>query len=439
MEARTSIPRRLNRKRNMALPTFTMRQLLEAGVHFGHRTGRWNPKMAPYIFGKRNRIHVIDLQQTVPLLYRALEAVRDIVANGGRVLFVGTKRQASEKISETAKRCGQHYVNHRWLGGMMTNWKTISVSMRRLKELEERLAEENIGLTKKELLHLTRERDKLERALGGIKEMGGLPDILFVIDTNKESIAVHEAKKLGIPVVAVIDTNSDPEGITYPIPGNDDAVRSINLYCDLMSYAVLDGIQQEMLAAGIDVGEGEEAPAEQLAETEEEAPAAEGAAAPDAEQERPAAEPLVGPEAAPAGQVAAVETAEAATEPQAVEEPEPAPLAATGSEALEPPEPAKAEEAKRPEAAPAEVTEKEKPTEAPASEAEPTRKPEAKAAKAPAKRRRAGGLLGRLTGKRTVKTPAKAKKADATKKDSGKSAPSQKSRETKETKERKES
>ncbi len=422
----------------MALPTFTMRQLLEAGVHFGHRTGRWNPKMAPYIFGKRNRIHVIDLQQTVPLLYRALEAVRDIVANGGRVLFVGTKRQASEKISETAKRCGQHYVNHRWLGGMMTNWKTISVSMRRLKELEERLAEENIGLTKKELLHLTRQRDKLERALGGIKEMGGLPDILFVIDTNKESIAVHEAKKLGIPIVAVIDSNSEPEGITYPIPGNDDAVRSINLYCDLMSYAVLDGIQQEMLAAGIDVGEGEEAPAEQLAETEEEAPAAEGAAAPDAEQERPAAEPLAGPEAAPAGEVAAVETAEATAEPQAVEEPEPAPLAATGSEALEPPEPAKAEEAERPEAAPAEVTEKEKPTEAPASEAEPTQKPEAKAAKAPAKRRRAGGLLGRLTGRRTVKAAAKAKKAGAAKEDSGKSAPSKKSRETKETKETKE-
>ncbi len=422
----------------MALPTFTMRQLLEAGVHFGHRTGRWNPKMAPYIFGERNRIHVIDLQQTVPLLYRALEAVRDIVANGGRVLFVGTKRQASEKISEAAKRCGQHYVNHRWLGGMMTNWKTISVSMRRLKELEERLAEENIGLTKKELLRLTRQRDKLERALGGIKEMGGLPDILFVIDTNKESIAVHEAKKLGIPIVAVIDSNSEPEGITYPIPGNDDAVRSINLYCDLMSYAVLDGIQQEMLAAGIDVGEGEEAPAEQLAETEEEAPAAEGAAAPDAERERPAAEPLVGPEAAPTGEVAAVETAEAAAEPQAVEEPEPAPLAATASEALEPPEPAKAEEAERPEAAPAKATEKEKPAEASASEAEPTPKPEAKAAKAPAKKRRAGGLLGRLTGKRTVKTAAKAKKAGAAKEDSGKSAPTKKSRETKETKETKE-
>ncbi|MEE8549591.1 MAG: 30S ribosomal protein S2, partial [Alphaproteobacteria bacterium] len=250
----------------MALPSFTMRQLLEAGVHFGHRTGRWNPKMAPFIFGERNKIHVIDLQQTVPLLYRALSAVRDTVAGGGRVLFVGTKRQATEKIAEAAKRCGQHYVNHRWLGGMMTNWKTVSVSMRRLKELEEQFGEdeENLGLTKKELLRLTRERDKLERSLGGIKEMGGLPDILFVIDTNKEHIAVSEANKLGIPVIAVLDTNSDPAGIAHPIPGNDDAVRAINLYCELMADAVLDGIQQEMLAAGIDVGEGEEAPAEQL-------------------------------------------------------------------------------------------------------------------------------------------------------------------------------
>ncbi|MCH8197746.1 MAG: 30S ribosomal protein S2, partial [Proteobacteria bacterium] len=260
----------------MALPSFTMRQLLEAGVHFGHRTGRWNPKMAPYIYGARNKIHVIDLQQTVPLLYRALSAVRDTVAGGGRVLFVGTKRQATEKIAESAKRCGQHYVNHRWLGGMMTNWKTVSVSMRRLKELEEQLGEdeENLGLTKKELLRLTRERNKLDRSLGGIKEMGGLPDILFVIDTNKEHIAVAEANKLGMPVIAVVDTNSDPAGIAYPIPGNDDAVRAINLYCELMADAVLDGIQKEMLAAGIDVGEGEEAPAEQLDSAPGEAAAA---------------------------------------------------------------------------------------------------------------------------------------------------------------------
>jgi small subunit ribosomal protein S2 len=230
----------------MALPSFTMRQLLEAGVHFGHRTGRWNPKMAPFIFGVRNKIHVIDLQQTVPLLYRALSAVRDTVAGGGRVLFVGTKRQATEKIAEAARRCGQHYVNHRWLGGMMTNWKTVSVSMRRLKELEEQFGEdeENLGLTKKELLRLTRERDKLELSLGGIKEMGGLPDILFVIDTNKEHIAVSEANKLGIPVIAVLDSNSDPAGIAHPIPGNDDAGRSIRLITNRMATAVLEGVAQ---------------------------------------------------------------------------------------------------------------------------------------------------------------------------------------------------
>jgi small subunit ribosomal protein S2 len=241
-----------------------MRQLLEAGVHFGHRTGRWNPKMAPYIFGERNGVHIIDLQQTVPMLYRALQAVRDVTSNGGRVLFVGTKRQAQDKVAEAAARCGQYYVNHRWLGGMMTNWKTISVSIKRLKELEEQLAEENSGRTKKELLQLTRERDKLERAMGGIKEMGDLPNILVVIDTNREKIAVAEATKLGIPVVAVCDSNSDPDGITYPIPGNDDAIRAVDLYCSLVSDAVLDGIQQEMLAAGVDVGASDEAPTEAL-------------------------------------------------------------------------------------------------------------------------------------------------------------------------------
>jgi len=242
----------------MALPTFTMRQLLEAGVHFGHSTRRWNPKMEPYLFGVRNGTHIIDLEQTVPMLHQALLAVRDVVAGGGRVLFVGTKRQASEKVAETAKRCGQYYVNHRWLGGMMTNWRTISNSIKRLRDLDNRLAEENLGLTKKETLRLTRERDKLERALGGIKEMGGLPDVLFVIDTNKEDIAVAEATKLSIPVVAVVDSNSDPKGVNFPIPGNDDALRAINLYCDLVVDAVLDGIQQEMSASGVDLGAAEE-------------------------------------------------------------------------------------------------------------------------------------------------------------------------------------
>jgi small subunit ribosomal protein S2 len=243
-----------------------MRQLLEAGVHFGHRTGRWNPKMSAFIFGERNGVHIIDLQQTVPMLYRALQAVRDVTSNGGRVLFVGTKRQAQEKVAEAAARCGQYFVNHRWLGGMMTNWKTISVSIKRLKELEQQLAEEHSGRTKKELLQLTRERDKLERAMGGIKEMGDLPNILVVIDTNREKIAVAEANKLGIPVIAIVDSNSDPDGIQFPVPGNDDAIRAIDLYCNLLSDAVLDGIQQEMLAAGVDVGAAEQAPAESLEE-----------------------------------------------------------------------------------------------------------------------------------------------------------------------------
>jgi small subunit ribosomal protein S2 len=250
----------------MAMPTYSMRQLLEAGVHFGHHTRRWNPQMEPYIFGVRNGIHIIDLEQTVPLLHRGLQAIRDVVAGGGRVLFVGTKRQAQEPIAEAAKRCGQYYVNHRWLGGMLTNFKTISQSIRRLRELEERVSQGGVGVTKRELLELTRDRDKLERALGGIKEMGGLPDILFVIDTNKEAIAVQEANKLKIPVVAVLDSNSSPEGIAYPIPGNDDAMRAIHLYCDLVSQAVLDGIQAELSAAGVDVGEQAEVPGEALPE-----------------------------------------------------------------------------------------------------------------------------------------------------------------------------
>jgi small subunit ribosomal protein S2 len=252
----------------MALPTFTMRQLLEAGVHFGHHTRRWNPKMEPYIYGTRNGIHVLDLRQTVPMLNAGLAAVREIVSGGGRVLFVGTKRQASDHVAEAARRCGQYYVNHRWLGGMLTNWRTITASIRRLREYDDLLTQDDVGLTKKELLMRMRDRDKLERALGGIKEMGGLPDILVVIDTNKESIAIQEAVKLKIPVVAVLDSNSDPAGITFPIPGNDDAIRSIALYCSLFSDAVLDGLQQEAIAAGGDIGEAAETPMESLSDAE---------------------------------------------------------------------------------------------------------------------------------------------------------------------------
>ena len=274
----------------MALPAFTMRQLLEAGVHFGHSTRRWNPKMAPYLFGDRNNIHIIDLQQTVPMLYRAMQAVRDIVSRNGRVLFVGTKRQAAGLVAETAGKCGQYYVNHRWLGGMLTNWKTISNSIRRLKELETQLDGEVVGLTKKELLNLTREKEKLERALGGIKDMGGLPDILVIIDTNKEDIAVMEARKLGIPVVAVLDSNSDPEGIDFPIPGNDDALRAIALYCDLLAGSVLDGLTSEMAAAGVDIGAAEEAPVEEIPAELDQAAAPEAEAAPEAAAEAPAEE-----------------------------------------------------------------------------------------------------------------------------------------------------
>ena len=268
------------------LPQFTMRQLLEAGVHFGHQTHRWNPKMGRYIYGARNNIHIIDLRQSVPLLHRALVAIRDTVAGGGRVLFVGTKRQAADLVADHAGRCGQYYVNHRWLGGMLTNWKTISQSIRRLNELENQLAEEHTGLTKKETLRRTRELEKLQLTLGGIKEMGGLPDLMFVVDTVKEKIAIDEARTLGIPVVAVVDSNSDPDRVTHPIPGNDDASRAIELYCDLVGRAVIAGLQQEMSASGVDVGEQEvmveeleEAPAE--AEAAPEAAAAEPAAAPE--------------------------------------------------------------------------------------------------------------------------------------------------------------
>ena len=229
----------------MALPDFSMRQLLEAGVHFGHQAHRWNPKMAEYIFGARNNIHIIDLAQSVPMLHRALQAVSDTVANGGRILFVGTKRQAQDAIAEAAKKSAQYYVNSRWLGGTLTNWKTISQSISRLRKLEEMLSSgESQGYTKKERLTLQRERDKLDRALGGIKDMGGLPDLLFVIDTNKEDIAIKEARRLGLPVAAVVDTNCDPDGITYVVPGNDDASRAITLYCDLVAKAAIDGISR---------------------------------------------------------------------------------------------------------------------------------------------------------------------------------------------------
>jgi small subunit ribosomal protein S2 len=240
------------------LPQFTMRQLLEAGVHFGHQTHRWNPKMQDYLFGTRNKIHIIDLSKTVPLLHQAVVIASDVVAQGGRILFVGTKRQASDTVAEAAKRCAQYFVNHRWLGGMLTNWKTITNSIKRLRYLDELLAGEGQGFTKKELLQLTRERDRLEQELGGIKDMGGVPDLLFVIDTNKEAIAIAEAIKLKIPVIAIIDSNSNPDGVNYPIPGNDDAGRAITLYCELIARAAIDGIERAQGVAGIDIGEAEE-------------------------------------------------------------------------------------------------------------------------------------------------------------------------------------
>ena len=249
------------------LPTFTMRQLLEAGVHFGHQSHRWNPKMASYIFGTRNNIHVVDLTQTMPLLHQAVVKVSDTVAKGGRVLFVGTKRQASDSIAESAKRSAQYFINHRWLGGTLTNWKTISLSIRRLRQLEEILDGDSAGRTKKELLNLTREREKLTQSLGGIKEMGGTPDLLFVIDTNKEAIAIAEARKLKIPIVAVIDTNCNPDGIDFPIPGNDDAGRAITLYCDLIARAAIDGIERAQVNSGVDIGAAEKPVAEVLPES----------------------------------------------------------------------------------------------------------------------------------------------------------------------------
>ncbi|WP_375552341.1 30S ribosomal protein S2 [Rhodophyticola porphyridii] len=271
----------------MALPDFSMRQLLEAGVHFGHQTQRWNPRMGEFIYGERNGIHILDLTQTVPMLDAALNAVRDTVAKGGRILFVGTKRQAQKPIADAAERCAQFYMNHRWLGGTLTNWKTVSNSINRLKQIDEAMEQGTEGLTKKERLGMERDQTKLQASLGGIREMGGLPDLIFVIDVNKEDLAILEAKKLGIPVVAVVDTNCSPDGVDYIIPGNDDAARAIALYCDLISRAALDGMTAQMEGAGVDLGALEEGSVEDaLTETPAEAvPAVEEAPA----EEAPAA------------------------------------------------------------------------------------------------------------------------------------------------------
>jgi small subunit ribosomal protein S2 len=302
----------------MALPEFSMRQLLEAGAHFGHQTHRWNPKMERYIFGSRSNIHIIDLSQSIPLLHQALVKAREVAASGGRILFVGTKRQASEPIATAARRCAQYYVNHRWLGGTLTNWRTVSGSIARLRELEGVLETES-GRTKKELLQLTRERDKLELSLGGIKDMGGIPDLMFVIDTNKEAIAIQEARKLNIPVIAILDTNCNPDGITFPIPGNDDAARAIQLYCDLLADSILDGLAAGQSAAGVDLGAAE-VPVEP-ALTREVKPAPQAEAKPKKTKAAAAA-----PAAEPASDEAAPEAvAEAAPEPVAEAAAEPTP------------------------------------------------------------------------------------------------------------------
>ena len=287
----------------MALPDFNLRQLLEAGVHFGHRTQRWNPKMESYLFGARNDIHIIDLTQTVPLLHQALLAMRDVVASGGRVLFVGTKRQASDPVAAAATRCAQYFVNHRWLGGTLTNWQTITHSIKRLRSLEGTLSSAHTsGLTKKELLQMMREQEKLERALGGIKDMGGLPSMLFVIDTNKEAIAIAEARKLGIPVAAILDSNSNPDGITYPIPGNDDASRAIAVYCDIVARAIIDGLSESQLAAGVDLGASDAVLEDLSAPAPEPPPQPHAAPAPE-----PATEAVPSPELASAPEPAAGE------------------------------------------------------------------------------------------------------------------------------------
>ena len=247
----------------MALPEFTMRQLLEAGVHYGHQTARWNPKMGPYIYGDRNGIHILDLTQTLPLLEQALLVIRDTVAKGGRILFVGTKRQAQRPVAEAAEKCAQYYMNHRWLGGTLTNWQTVSKSITRLKQLDEVMTHGAEGLTKKERLGMEREQGKLQASLGGIREMGGVPDLLFVIDVGKEGLAILEAQKLGIPVIGIVDTNCSPKGVDFVIPGNDDAARAIAMYCDLVARAALDGMSAQLGAAGVDLGAMEELPAEE--------------------------------------------------------------------------------------------------------------------------------------------------------------------------------
>ena len=259
----------------MAAPVVTMQQLIEAGAHFGHQTHRWNPRMKPYIFGARNGIHILDLSQTVPLFARALDFVSATVQAGGKVLFVGTKRQAQEPIAQAARSCGQHFVNHRWLGGMLTNWKTISQSIKRMKALEEQLSGDTAGLTKKEVLQLTRERDKLELSLGGIRDMGGIPDVMFVIDANKEELAIKEANVLGIPVVAVLDSNVSPDGIAFPVPANDDASRAVRLYCEAIATAATKGHREGVVDSGVDIGAMEEAPVEDAVVEEAAAPAAE--------------------------------------------------------------------------------------------------------------------------------------------------------------------
>ncbi len=259
----------------MAAPTVTMQQLIEAGAHFGHQTHRWNPRMKPYIFGARNGVHIIDLSQSVPLFARALDFVSATTRAGGKVLFVGTKRQAQEPIAQAARACGHHFVNHRWLGGMLTNWKTISQSIKRLKALEEQLSGETHGLTKKEVLQLTREKDKLDLSLGGIRDMGGIPDVMFVIDANKEELAIKEANVLGIPVIAILDTNVDPNGIAFPVPGNDDASRAVRLYCDAVSQAAMQGRNEGVVDSGADIGAMDAPPVEEA--VAEEAAAAEEA------------------------------------------------------------------------------------------------------------------------------------------------------------------
>ena len=338
----------------MAMPTFTMRQLLEAGTHFGHRTRRWNPKVSPYLFGSRGGIHIIDLQQTVPMLHTALHAIRNVVAEGGKVLFVGTKRQAAGKVKEAAELCGQYYVNHRWLGGMLTNWKTVSKSITRLNELDEQLNEESAGFTKKELLKLTREREKLDLTLGGIRDMNGTPSILFVIDTNKEEIAIKEANRLGIPVVAVVDSNSSPESIDYIIPGNDDATRAIELYCNLVSASVLDGLQAQLQSTGGDAGAAEEVVVDiaedELVEVEvKEKPAKKAAAKKPAAKKEEAAEEKAKekPKKAPAKKAAPKK--EKASEEKAEEKPKKAPAKkAKADEDTKEAKPAKKAAAKKP-------------------------------------------------------------------------------------------